>query len=120
MKQYFSTIWVLSKTLTKRWFRDPVALFFTFMFPLIFLLIFGAMSRSSSVSFNITVVNNSDTKFASQFAEQIEKNKVFEVKDVQSFDDAKEKMGRGELDSIIELPKGFGETSQQGVPSGSV
>ncbi len=120
MKQYFSTIWMLSKTLTKRWFRDPVALFFTFLFPLIFLLIFGAMSRSNSVSFSITVVNNSNTKFASQFAEQIKKNKVFKIKDVKSFDDAKDKMGRGELDSIIELPKGFGQESAAGVPSGNV
>jgi ABC-2 type transport system permease protein len=120
MKNYFSTIAVLSKTLTKRWFRDPVALFFTFLFPLIFLLIFGAMSRSNSVSFNITVVNNSDTKFATEFVGQIKKNKVFKVKDVKSFDDAKDKMGRGELDSIVELPKGFGQPNAKGVPSGSV
>jgi ABC-2 type transport system permease protein len=120
MKQYFRTIWALTKTLTKRWFRDPVALFFTFLFPLIFLLIFGAMSRSSSVSFNVALINNSDTSFAAEFAGQIQKNEVFKIKDVEGFDDAKDKMGRGELDSIIELPGAFGEPADTGEPSGSV
>lgn len=119
MRQYFQTIWTLCKTLTTRWVRDPVALFFTLVFPMIFLLIFGAMSRSSNVSFNIVVVNKSNTKFASEFAKQIESNKVFKIKDgVKNFDQAKEKMGRGELDSIIELPAGFGQLNEKGVPQG--
>lgn len=120
MKQYFSTIWTVCKMLTKRWFRDPVALFFTFLFPLIFLLIFGAMSRSSDVNFNVALINNSETSFAAQFADQIRDNEVFSIKDVESFEDAKDKMGHGELDSILELPSGFGEPSAAGVPSGSV
>jgi ABC-2 type transport system permease protein len=120
MKRYFSTIWMLAKTLTTRWFRDPLALFFTFIFPLIFLLIFGAMSRSNSVSFSIAMINNSDTKFAKSFVDQTNKNKVFKVKAVASFDEAKEKMGRGELDSIVELPAGFGKTDEQSIPRGNV
>lgn len=120
MTRYFSTILTLAKILTIRWSRDPVALFFIFIFPLIFLLIFGAMSRSSSVSFNVVLINNSDTKFAAQFVEQIKDNKIFKVKDVGSFDQAKEKMGRGELDSILELPTGFGQPDDQGIPRGKL
>ena len=120
MKQYFSTVWTLCSTLTKRYFRDPVALFFTLIFPVIFLLIFGAMSRSNSVSFNVVLINHSDSKFATQFADQIKKNKVFKLKDVKSFDEAKDKMGRGELDSIIELPENFGQPATNGIPSGKV
>ncbi len=120
MKQYFSTIWILCKTLTRRYFRDPVALFFTLIFPVIFLLIFGAMSRSNSVSFSVAVINHSDTKFATQFVDQTKKNKVFKVKDVSSFDSAKEKMGRGELDSVIELPRDFGRVGSNGAPQGKM
>ena len=120
MQRYFATIWILCKTLTKRWFRDPVALFFTLIFPVIFLLIFGAMSRTSSVSFNVALINKADSKFATQFVDQIKKNKVFKVKDVQSFGEAKEKMGRGELDSIIELPQTFGQPDAQSVPQGKL
>jgi ABC-2 type transport system permease protein len=107
--------------LTKRYFRDPVALFFTLVFPVIFLLIFGAMSRSNSISFNVVLINRSDTTFASQFVGQIKQNdKIFKLKDVKDFDDAKEKMGRGELDSIIELPESFGQPAANGIPSGKV
>jgi ABC-2 type transport system permease protein len=120
MRQYFSTIWVLCTTLTKRYFRDPVALFFTLVFPVIFLLIFGAMSRSNSVSFNIAVVNHSDTTFASDFVDQLKRNKVFSIKDVQGFDQAKEKMGQGELDSIVELPANFGKSDAASIPRGEL
>ncbi len=120
MKQYFSTIWILTKTLGIRWSRDPTALFFIFLFPLIFLLVFGAMSRNDSVSFNVAVVNRSDTAFAKEFTENMNRNETFKVKDVQSFDEAKEKMGRGELDSIVEMPDTFGQTNAQGVPSGNL
>lgn len=120
MKQYFSTIQLLCRTLTKRYFRDPVALFFTLVFPVIFLLIFGVMSRSNSISFNVVLINHSDTKFASQFVTQIKKSKVFKIKDVKNFDEAKEKMGRGELDSIIELPQAFGRPAANDIPGGKV
>jgi ABC-2 type transport system permease protein len=120
MKQYFSTIWILCKTLTKRWFRDPVALFFTFLFPLIFLLVFGAMSRSDSVSFDITIINHSETAFAKEFVAQTKKDKRFDIKTVAGFAQAKEKMGRGELGSIIELPRSFGQPNAQGIASGNL
>lgn len=120
MKQYFQTIRVLCKTLLVRWARDPVALFFIFLFPLIFLLVFGAMSRNGDVNFNIAVISHSDTAFAKEFTNTLKETKAFKIKDVQSFDQAKEKMGRGELSSIVEMPKGFGQPNAQGVPSGDL
>ena len=121
MKQYFSVIWNLCRTLTKRYFRDPVALFFTLVFPLIFLLIFGAMSRSNSVKFNVVILNQSHSKFAAQFEDQIKKNAVFKIKaSTDGLEKAKEQMGRGELDSIIEMPAGFGDVNAQGMPQGKL
>jgi ABC-2 type transport system permease protein len=121
MKHYFSVIWMLCATLTKRFVRDPVALFFTFLFPLLSLLVFGSLFRSSDVNFNIAFFNHSDTQFAGEFAEDITSSKVFKVKEnIASLNDAKERMGRGEIDSIIELPGNFGEPNTQGVPNGKV
>jgi ABC-2 type transport system permease protein len=120
MKQYFSAIWTLCVTLTKRWFRDPTALFFTFAFPMIFLVVFGALFKDDDINFKIAVINRSDTQFARQFADQTSKNKIFEIEKDISFEDAKEKMGRGELGSIIELPKNFGQPDANGIPSGKV
>ena len=122
MKRYFQTVWVLGTSFTRRFFRDKVALFFTFMFPLLFLLVFGALNRGSGdVSFDIVLLNHSKMPFAQQFADQAKKNKVFKVKeDIKTIGQAKERMGRGEIDSIIELPESFGKTNAQGVPSGKL
>lgn len=120
-KRYFVTIGVLCFTLTKRWFRDPVALFFTFLFPLLFLFVFGSLFRDTDVSFDVAVINRSDTQFATEFVDQTKENGVFKVKeDVTTFDAAKEKMGRGEIDSIIELPAEFGTPDAQNIPKGNV
>lgn len=117
---YFRTIGTLAKTLMIRWMRDPVALFFIFLFPLIFLLVFGAMSRGSDMSFNVAIINHSETQFAKDFEQTLAENKVFKVKDVASFEDATERMGRGELDTIIELSQDFGAENDANVPNGNV
>lgn len=107
--------------LTKRWFRDPVALFFTFLFPLLFLFVFGSLFRDADVSFEVAVLNRSDSQFSQSFVDETKKNKVFKVQDdITNFDDAKEKMGRGEIDSIIELPPDFGKSDTQDIPRGNV
>lgn len=121
MARYFKTIWTLNAILTKRWFRDPVALFFTFLFPLIFLFVFGSLFRGSDVSFNIAVINNSDHQFAAQFAEDIESIEVFKVSDdAADIDRAFDLMSKGELSSIVELPGSFGASDSQGVPGGNL
>ena len=47
------TVWVFFIVSLKRVFRDRVALFFTFLFPLIFLFVFGGIfGNNTSVSFH--------------------------------------------------------------------
>lgn len=105
----------------RRFFRDPVALFFTLLFPLIFLFVFGSIFRGSGdVSFDVAIINHSDSTFAKQFVEESTKDETFKRKDVASFDEAKTLMGRGEVDSIIELPENFGQPDEQGLPRGEM
>lgn len=119
--EYFKTIFNLSVYLTKRFLKDKVALFFTFVFPLVFLFIFGGLFRNSNASFNIAVINNSSNEFATSFVEEIKKqDKTFKIKDVVNFDDAETKLGRSELDSIVELPSDFGAIDARGRPSGKI
>lgn len=122
MKRYFHTIIVLAQSYIRQFFRDKVALFFTFLFPLIFLLVFGALNKGmSDISFDIVLVNNSKTEFAKQFEEQAHKNDLFKIKDdITSLEQARERMGRGEIDSIIELPENFGAKDAGGQLSGKV
>lgn len=98
----------------KRLFRDKVAIFFVFVFPLIFLIIFGSIFRGGDgVSFRVALLNESKTEFARNFVGEVEKNKVFEIdKEVASLALAKEKMNRGQLDATIVLPADFGQVRQ--------
>lgn len=107
----FYTIWVFYSVNLRRLFRDRAALFFTFLFPLIFLFVFGGIfGKNSSVSFSVAVINESNSQFSQQFVKQAEGQKSLKIdKDIKTFAQANEKMGRGELDATIELPKSFGE-----------
>ncbi len=118
LKQKLFTIWVFFAVNFKRIFRDKTALFFTFMFPLIFLLVFGYANKTSGVTFSVAVLNESSNPVAVQTQKQISGLKVFKVdKDIHNLGEAKEKMKRSQLDATIILPKDFGVT-RDGSPTG--
>lgn len=110
---------IFAKVAVKRAFRDKTALFFIFAFPLIFLFVFGGIfGKSSGVSFKVAVVNKSETPLAKQVVSQINKQKIYKVStDVDSLDQAKDKMNRGQLDATIILPANFGQQQGQ-TPAG--
>ncbi len=114
MKKSLFTVGVFVKINTKRFFRDKLALFFGVGFPLIFLFVFGGLnSGSSDVSFNVALINESNTTFSKDFVKQTQDSKVFKVnKDVTTLDQAKDKMTRSELDAAIILPSDFGSVKQ--------
>lgn len=118
-KKSFLTVSTFVRIDVKRLFRDKVAIFFVFVFPLIFLVIFGSIFRGDSdVSFRVGLLNQSQTQFAKEFEQQIKDNKVFKVDaQIDSMDKAKEKMNRSQLDATIVLPSDFGET-KDGLPGG--
>lgn len=122
MQRYIQTVLALTGNLIRRFFRDKTALFFTFLFPLLFLFVFGSLNKNTGgVNFNVALINHSNTQFSQQFEKEARDGKVLQVKDdIKSLDDAKERMGRGELDSIVELPADFGAVDKKGIPRGKV
>lgn len=122
LRKSWLPVWTFARIDIKRLFRDKVAIFFVFVFPLIFLLIFGSIFRGGNdVSFKIGLLNNSDTAFAKQFVGQMEKNKIFKIDEsVTDMDAAKEKMNRGQIDAVIVLPESFGAVQpEHEYPSGT-
>ncbi len=119
MNKYFLPIITFAKVGIRRAFRDKTALFFIFMFPLIFLFIFGGIfGKNSGVSFKIALVNEASNVQAAKFAESATKNKTLKIdQKISSLDQAQEKMRRGQLDATVVLPKSFGETVD-GKPAG--
>lgn len=103
-----------------RSFRDKTALFFVFLFPLIFLFVFGGIfGKNSGNSFRVAIINQSDTPFARQFVDNAKNQKVFKIDDKDdTLEKAKEKMNRGQLDAAIILPPDFGAEAEGATPSG--
>ncbi len=121
MKKQLYTVGVFSKLNTRRFFRDRLALFFGILFPLIFLFVFGSISSGGGeTSFNVAVVNQSDSAFSKQYVKQLGGNKVFKIVDnATTITAAKDKMDKSQLDGTIVLPPSFGEVKPgQQNPSG--
>jgi ABC-2 type transport system permease protein len=119
--RHIGVIRTLAYYFTKRFMRDKVALFFTFVFPLVFLFVFGGLfNGDSGPSFTVGLVNRSDSAFARGFVDEAKSGEVLKVEEVTDFEAAKEKLGRGELDAILELPADFGEQDAKGRPSGTL
>jgi len=120
----FYTVRVFAFTNTRRFFRDRTAIFFSVLFPLIFLFVFGGIfgNSSNNAKFHIALINDSQSAFAKSFAKELKDSKTLNVDDaIKTFSQAKESMGRGQLDATITLPKDFG-TVKPGTayPSGEV
>lgn len=114
MKKSLFTILTFTKLNTRRFFRDRLAIFFTVIFPLIFLFIFGSFSKGGSLSFKVAIINESSSSFATQYVDSAHHNKLMKVDDrVTTLDKAKEKMKRSEIDATIVLPADFGEVKGQ-------
>jgi ABC-2 type transport system permease protein len=120
MKKSLFTILTFAKISTRRYFRDKTALFFTVLFPLIFLFVFGSFNKGGNdISFHVALLNQSSSKFSQQFESQLKKGKMFKVDEsVTSMGQAEEKMSRSEIDATILLPHDFGEVKNGQYPSG--
>ena len=120
-KKAWFTVLVFVRINTKRFFRDRLALFFTIFFPIALLIVFGFIyGGTNKVSFNVAVINQSNSQFATKFLQQSKDSGVLKVDDkATTLDAAKEKMSRNTLDATIVLPKDFGVIKDgQQYPSG--
>ncbi len=117
-KTQLKTVATFTKLNTRRFFRDRLAIFFTVIFPLIFLFIFGNFSKGGNLSFKVAIINESKSSFAERYVSDAHKSKLFKVDDaITTLDKAKEKMKRSEIDATIILPADFGDV-QNDLPSG--
>lgn len=123
MKKALLPIITFARIDIKRLFRDKVGIFFVFLFPLIFLFVFGGLfGGEDETSFKIALLNNANTDSAKQFVENANQAEMLEVQSsITTLEQARQKMNRGEIHATIILPESFG-TVQPGAtqPSGKV
>lgn len=108
---------VLSKLLAaniKQFVRERAALFWSFAFPIIFILIFGAVfSGTDDISFSVGLVVNDDSIPAQTLSGVLEQVSAFELhtgdeeSELQALKD-------GDRRAVIVVPEDFGEQISQG------
>lgn len=121
IKQQLRTVLIFTKLSTRRFFRDRLAQFFTVLFPLIFLFVFGSLTKGGgNVSFNVAIINQSKTAVAVSLVKQTEASNTFKVnKSLTTLSAAEDSLSKSQVDGIIVLPSNFGVIQPgQTYPSG--
>jgi ABC-2 type transport system permease protein len=107
----------------KRLFRDKVAIFFVFIFPLIFLFVFGTIfGGDDNINFKVALINRSNSEYASKFVEEAKKSEVLDVdEEITTMEQAREKMNRSEVSATLILPEAYGQMAANGqYPTGEI
>lgn len=122
MGNYLKTVYLYGITSLKRGLRDPLTSIILFGIPVVLLIIFGIfLGGNTDVNLRTAVINNSQEQFARDFEQTLRSVEVIKIDDDNpGLDQARQQMRDGELDTIIELPEGFGRTNDQGLAAGEI
>lgn len=89
--------------------RNKQAIFWAFMFPLMFTFIFGFFFGKNSNAGTIGLINKSDTPLAQSIEKSLTDSNLFKVVKVDNVDSAKDQIKKTKISAAIEIPSGFGE-----------
>jgi ABC-2 type transport system permease protein len=103
--------WELCKRNLKETYRDPLAMGFLLGFPLVFMLLFGAIfSGDDASNFAIGVIDEDNTMLSQAFVnEALAEVPAFEVSTYDDADTALKDLTFGDLNAYIVIPAGFGQ-----------
>lgn len=126
MNKKFTTYWRglfgQAKAILLRLIRDKTALFFTFLFPLIFLFVFGTIFNNHAINFNIGIVSHTNTNLGRNFLAKLkEGQETLKIHEFSNLDQAKASLKNSKVQAIVEIPRHFGELDQKtNKPSGEL
>ncbi|MCA1813556.1 MAG: ABC transporter permease [Halobacteriales archaeon] len=97
----------------KQWYRSPSAMFFTLAFPIILMLVFGALFSQGNGQLALAVQDNDHTAGSAQLLQGLNASGVLKLTSLEAGDVeqlAKDK----DLSSVLVIPQGFGQAMGQG------
>lgn len=98
----------------KQFVRDRTALFFTFAFPLLFMVIFGlAFSGEQDINYKIGLINNDDSPIGASISESLRQIPVFEISE-GGLDAMLADLEDGDLRAVVLIPAGLEESLSSG------
>jgi ABC-2 type transport system permease protein len=90
----------------KQFFRDRVALFFTFAFPLFFMLLFGFVFSNDSVSYRIGLADEDNSPISAGISQSLDAISALKITAGPLANELAD-FKAGKLDAVLELPHGL-------------
>jgi ABC-2 type transport system permease protein len=91
----------------KQFYRDRTALFFTFAFPLLFMLIFGLVfSGDDGVNYKIGLVDADQSPVSTQISTVLKQVSVFSVDQANDVDQELDSLKKGDIRAVVVIPSG--------------
>jgi ABC-2 type transport system permease protein len=121
MKSFAGPIIAFTKANLLRFFRDKTYIFFMFILPVMFLVIFGMIYSNNFTTFKAAIFNHSSSELSvDTLGVLTSEESIINRIDVPDRASAEEQLIRGEIDAIIEFPENFGVPSDSGAVTGKI
>ena len=107
MNKKITAFLALLRASMRMYFRNRGAVFFTLVFPLALLAVFGFLSKGSGGSLKLDITNYSKSELATTFVDSVKKIPAFKIKEMSEGEAAGE-LGKGNTDLQVIIPESFG------------
>lgn len=98
----------------KQWKRSKGTVFWTILFPVLLIMIFGSIfSATGDVSYDLVVQNNDETPHSSIFLEQLHNISMLTVNEIDVSENISTFMQKNGNSSGLVIPSNFGENIEQ-------
>lgn len=108
--------WKLLLADMKMMVRNKQALFWAFMFPLLFSFMFGFFFGKDAKNGTVAVINNSDSEISTKYVDALEEAEIYKVERDLSVQEARDQIKNGKIVAAVEIPEDFGDLPEQKAP----
>ncbi|MCA1055843.1 ABC transporter permease [Rossellomorea aquimaris] len=107
--------WQLTLAQLRIFARNKQVIFFTLLFPVILMVALGSfVGGGNSLSLTAGVVDNDDTSSSKELKDLFYKNEGVETVDFDDVKKGKKSVEEGDIQLLIEIPEGYGESLKAG------
>lgn len=107
MRRFAAGLWPLTVANVKSFYRDRASLFWTFAFPIIFVILFGSIFSGRATTFNVGWADEDRTPASEQLRDAFANVSILVLKDADQAS-ALDQMRDGSLDAVVVVPTGLG------------
>jgi ABC-2 type transport system permease protein len=98
----------------KQWIRSKGTVFWTLLFPVLLILIFGSIfSGTGDVDYELVVQNQDTTPYSIGFIEQLENTSMITINEIDASENISTYMNDKEIPSGLLIPSDFGSSIEQ-------